>query len=80
MILAIGLEIRGEFKNSDRPLGGLPGPHRATGGIESIRRGARNPTGGIASVTLSAAAVGPLGQLFGTQKQDSAREVVYGEP
>ena len=32
------------------------------------------------TVTPSAAAVGLFGQLFGTQKHDSAREVVYGEP
>jgi hypothetical protein len=34
----------------------------------------------LQTVTPSAAAVGLFGQLFGTQKHDSAREVVYGGP
>jgi hypothetical protein len=65
--LVIGLEMRGEFKNSDRPLAGI-GPRRTTGGIEAIRRGARNPSPRrLETVTPSAEAVGLFRQLFGSQ-------------
>jgi hypothetical protein len=72
--LVIGLEIRGGFKNSDRPAYPARPPRWPANLTIEIARRLRVPQ----TVTPSAAAVGLLEQPFGAQKQGSAREEVYG--